>query len=60
MSKSGKFSWYYFSSPQSFYPLEWGPGRGIDQNSPRAVLTLRAPSLRCGVKTLPWGEFFEP
>src|SRR5512133_539295 len=21
MSKSGKFSWYYFSSPQSFYPL---------------------------------------
>ena len=21
MSKSGRFSWYYFSSPQSFYPL---------------------------------------
>src|SRR5512140_3156447 len=21
MSKSGKFSWYYFSSPQTFYPL---------------------------------------
>ena len=33
-------------------------GRGIDQNSLWAVLTLRAPPLRCGIKNAPLVAFF--